>query len=145
GEIIDTVGTTGTLQAVTTVQVGSQVSGNISWLGADFNSIVHKGQVIAKLDASLFEAEVAQARATLAQSQANLVKTKADVQGATVALADANTKYTRALELSKKGLITASDLDAAKVAVDSAQAQVQSSQAQVQSAQAQIAQDQASL
>jgi len=145
GDVVDVIATTGTLQAVTTVQVGSQVSGNISWLGADFNSIVHKGQVIAKLDASLFEAEVAQARATLAQSQANRVKTKADVQGATVALADANTKYTRALELSKKGLITASDLDAAKVAVDSAQAQVQSSQAQVQSAQAQIAQDQASL
>src|SRR5438094_715515 len=47
GDIIDTVGATGTLQAVTTVQVGSQVSGNIAWLGADFNSIVRKGQVIA--------------------------------------------------------------------------------------------------
>src|SRR6185295_12276938 len=46
GDIVDTVGATGTLQAVTTVQVGSQVSGNISWLGADFNSIVKKGQVI---------------------------------------------------------------------------------------------------
>ena len=44
GEIIDTVGSTGTLQAVTTVQVGSQVSGNISWLGADFNTIVQKDQ-----------------------------------------------------------------------------------------------------
>ena len=53
GEIIDTVGSTGTLQAVTTVQVGSQVSGNISWLGADFNSIVRKDQVIARLDPSL--------------------------------------------------------------------------------------------
>jgi len=49
GDIIDTVGATGTLQAVTTVQVGSQVSGNISWLGADFNSIVRKDQVIARL------------------------------------------------------------------------------------------------
>ena len=47
GEIIDTVGATGTLQAVTTVQVGSQVSGNIAILGADFNSIVKKGQVVA--------------------------------------------------------------------------------------------------
>src|SRR5206468_3189385 len=50
GDIIDSVGATGTLQAVTTVQVGSQVSGNIQWLGADFNSIVKKGQVIARLD-----------------------------------------------------------------------------------------------
>src|SRR5437899_12887273 len=66
GEIVDTVGATGTLQAVTTVQVGSQVSGNISWLGADFNSIVHKGQVIARLDPALFQATVEQARANLA-------------------------------------------------------------------------------
>ena len=49
GDITDTVGATGTLQAVTTVQVGSQVSGNISWLGADFNSIVRAGPIIAKL------------------------------------------------------------------------------------------------
>ena len=47
------------------MQVGSQVSGNISWLGADFNSIVKKGQVIARLDPSLFEAQVQQARANL--------------------------------------------------------------------------------
>ena len=65
GDIVDTVGATGTLQAVTTVQVGSQVSGNISWLGADFNSIVKKGQVIARLDPSLFQAQVEQARANL--------------------------------------------------------------------------------
>src|SRR6266480_7318278 len=71
GDIIDTVGATGTLQAVTTVQVGSQVSGNISWLGADFNSIVHKGQVIARLDPALFQAAVEQARANLAKAQAD--------------------------------------------------------------------------
>jgi HlyD family secretion protein len=145
GDIVDVIATTGTLQAVTMVQVGSQVSGNISWLGADFNSIVHKGQVIAKLDASLFEAEVAQASASLAQARANLVKAGADVQRDTVGLTDAKTKYARALELSGRSLLPASDLDAAKVAVDTAQAQVQSSQAQVQSAQAQIGQAQAQL
>src|SRR5207253_1127803 len=58
GDIVDTVGSTGTVQAVTTVQVGSQLSGNISWLGADFNSLVHKGQVIARLDPSLFQAQL---------------------------------------------------------------------------------------
>ena len=58
GDIIDTVGATGTLQAVTTVQVGSQVSGNIAWLGADFNSIVKKDQVIARLDPSMFDAQM---------------------------------------------------------------------------------------
>src|SRR5438034_9649533 len=80
GDIIDTVGATGTLQAVTTVQVGSQVSGNIAWLGADFNSIVHKGQVIAKLDPSLFEAQVQQARANLSQARANLTKAESDLE-----------------------------------------------------------------
>ncbi len=73
GEIIDTVGSTGTLQAVTTVQVGSQVSGNISWLGADFNSIVKKGQVIARLDPSLFQAQVDQANANLVKAQADVI------------------------------------------------------------------------
>src|SRR5437667_12610708 len=95
GDVVDTVGATGTLQAVTTVQVGSQVSGNISWLGADFNSIDKKGQVIARLDPSLFEAQVQQARANLVKSQADLDRNK-------VALADAQQKYTRAKELAAK-------------------------------------------
>src|SRR5690242_21425845 len=80
GEIIDTVGSTGTLQAVTTVQVGSQVSGNISWLGADFNSIVKKGQVIARLDPSLFQAQVDQAKANLIKAQADVVRAQAEVE-----------------------------------------------------------------
>src|ERR671935_2485023 len=80
GDIIDTVGATGTLQAVTTVQVGSQVSGNISWLGADFNSIVHKGQVIARLDPALFQAQLQQSKANQSQSQANLVKAQSDLE-----------------------------------------------------------------
>src|SRR5262249_53894561 len=80
GEIVDTVGATGTLQAVTTVQVGSQVSGNIQWLGADFNSIVKKGQVIARLDTSLFEAQLHQARANLNQKRANLAKAPRDIE-----------------------------------------------------------------
>src|SRR2546429_8603485 len=55
GDIVDTVGATGQLQAVTTVQVGTQVSGTVQQLNADFNSLVHKGQVIARLDPSLFQ------------------------------------------------------------------------------------------
>src|SRR5437667_7642605 len=95
GDIVDSVGATGTLQAVTTVQVGSQVSGNIQYLGADFNSIVRKGQVIARLDPSLLDAQVQQARANLVKSQADLDRNK-------VALADAQQKYTRAKELAAK-------------------------------------------
>src|SRR5262245_16693880 len=58
GPIADTVSATGTLQAVTTVTVGTQVSGTISSLGADFNSVVKRGQVIARLDPSLFQAQL---------------------------------------------------------------------------------------
>src|SRR5262245_46867258 len=89
GDIVDTVGATGTLQAVTTVQVGSQVSGNISWLGADFNSIVKKGQVIAKLDPSLFQAQLEQSKANLAQARANLAKAQRDLERMRVQLTDA--------------------------------------------------------
>src|SRR5207237_6030961 len=84
GDIIDTGGSTGTRQAVTTVHVGSQVSGNISWLGADFNSIVKKGQVIARLDPSLFQAQVDQANANLVKAQADVVRAQADVDRAKV-------------------------------------------------------------
>src|SRR5437667_11377628 len=86
GDIVDTVGATGTLQAVTTVQVGSQVSGNISWLGADFNSIVKKGQVIARLDPSLFQAQLQQSTANLNQTRANLTKAQSDLERTKVQL-----------------------------------------------------------
>src|SRR4051812_22697070 len=145
GEIIDTVGSTGTLQAVTTVQVGSQVSGNIAWLGADFNSIVKKGQVIARLDPSLFQAQVDQSRANLVKAQADVTRAQADVDRAKVAVTDADQKYTRAKELSAKGLVTQADLDAAKIAVDNSQASLQSSQASLNSSRASVVQSQASL
>jgi HlyD family secretion protein len=145
GDIVDTVGATGTLQAVTTVQVGSQVSGNIQWLGADFNSIVKKGQEIARLDPSLFDAQLQQQRANLTQSRANLAKANSDLEQRRVQLTDAQQKYDRALTLSKQQLLAASELDAAKVAVDSARAAVQSQQATVTQAQAGVTQSEASV
>jgi HlyD family secretion protein len=138
GDIIDTVGATGTLQAVTTVQVGSQVSGTILELNADFNSIVRKGQVIAKLDPSLLQAQLEQAKANLARSRADLERNR-------VELADAQTKYMRAKELAERQLLPLSDLDAAKVAVDAAQAQLVSSQAQVTQAEASLNQNQVNV
>src|SRR6058998_413327 len=145
GDIIDTVGATGTLQAVKTVQVGSQVSGNIQWLGADFNSIVKKGQVIARLDPSLFDAQLQQARANLSQTRANLTKAQSDLERSKVQLIDAQQKYTRAKELAAKSLLPQSDLDAAKIAVDSAQATLASQQATVAQTQAAVSQSQASV
>jgi HlyD family secretion protein len=145
GDIVDTVGASGTLQAVTTVQVGSQVSGNISFLGADFNSIVKKGQVIARLDPSLFDAQLQQARANLQQTRANLTKAQSDLERSKVMLTDAQQKYTRAKELAAKSLLPQSDLDAAKIAVDSAQATLSSADATVNQAQAAVSQSQASV
>jgi HlyD family secretion protein len=145
GDIVDTVGATGTLQAVTTVQVGSQVSGNIQYLGADFNSIVKKGQVIARLDPSLFDAQLQQQRANLTQARANLSKANSDLEQRRVQLVDAQQKYDRALTLSKQQLLAQSELDAAKVAVDSARAAVQSQQATVTQAQAGVTQSEASV
>ncbi len=138
GEIVDAVGATGTVQAVTTVQVGTQVSGTIQNLYADFNSIVHKGQVVARLDPSLLEAQVE-------QSRANLVRSQADLERNRVALADAQQKYSRAKELSARNLLPQSDLDAAKTTVDSAQASLQSSQASVSQAAAALNQSQVNL
>jgi HlyD family secretion protein len=145
GDILDTVGATGTLQAVTTVQVGSQVSGNILELKADFNSIVKKDQVVARLDPSLFDAQLQQAKANLIQARANLTKAESDLDRAKVMLTDAQQKYTREKELGVRNLVPASDLDAAKIAVDSAQASLASQQATVAQSQAAVSQAQASV
>jgi HlyD family secretion protein len=145
GDIVDTVASTGALQAVTTVQVGSQVSGNISELKADFNDIVKKDQVIARLDPLLLDAQLLQARANLTQTQANLIKAQSDLERTKVQLQDAQQKYTRAKELSAKSLLPLSELDAAKVAVDTAQAGVQSQQATITQVSASIKQSEASV
>ena len=124
GDVVDTVGATGTLQAVKTVQVGTQVSGTIQALYADFNSLVKKGQVLARLDPSLFETQIEQARANLIRAQADLDRLK-------IGLDDARTKLARAQELSSRQLIPASDLETALVNVRSIDAQIRSSEAQV--------------
>jgi HlyD family secretion protein len=76
GSVVSTVAATGTLEAVTTVQVGSQVSGSIEALYADFNAIVKKGQVLARLEPSLFRSAVEQAQANLVRAQADHDRTR---------------------------------------------------------------------
>ncbi len=131
GDIVETVTATGTLQAVTTVLVGTQVSGTVAWLGADFNSLVHKGEVIARLDPALLDAEIQ-------QSEASVAKASADVDNARVQITDADQKYARASSLAARQLIPQSDLDAAKIEVDTANAQLRSSAAQLVQAQASL-------
>jgi len=106
-----TVTATGTLSAVTTVQVGSQVSGVIARLYADFNSRVKKGQLLAELDPTPFQAQVDQRRADL---------TKAEVEAA-----NAKITFERQSRLVKSGLAAQADLDAAKAQYEGARAQVQ--------------------
>ncbi len=138
GDVVDTVGATGALEAVTTVQVGSQVSGIIDALYADFNSIVREGEVIARLEPSLFESQVEQSRANLARSEA-------DVARLTVALEDAGTQLRRSEELAAQDLIAASELEAAQVAVRSAEAQLQSAEASVIQSRASLNQSEVNL
>ena len=132
------VGATGTLQAVTTVQVGSQVSGTIQSLDADFNSTVKKGQVIARLDPSLFEAR-------LGQAHANLLAARANVERARSAVEDMRQKYERAKELAAQKLLPATDLETAKANYDGAVAQLKANEAAESQAQANLNQAQVDL
>ena len=138
GDLAETVGATGALQAVTTVQVGTQVSGTIQELNADFNSLVRKGQVLARLDPSLIQSQIEQARA-------NLIRAEADLERLRVALDDTRTKLVRARELSEKKLIAQTELEAADVAVRSAEAQLRSQEAGVTQSQASLRQNQVNL
>jgi HlyD family secretion protein len=138
GDVISTVEATGTMEAVTTVEVGTQVSGTIKTLRADFKSQVRSGQVVAELDPSLFETQVA-------QEQATVVRLKAEVERMRVQAADAQVKLGRARELSHKELIARSDLDAAESAASAAAASVKSAEAQLVQAQASLNQAQVNL
>jgi HlyD family secretion protein len=138
GDIMDVVGATGTVQAVQTVQVGSQVSGTIESLSADFNTVVRKGQVIARLDPSLFQARVGQAQANLVSARANVDRSKAAVD-------DARSKLERAKQLAAEQLLPQSDLDTAQTTYDQAVAQLKASQAAVSQAQASVNQAQVDL
>jgi HlyD family secretion protein len=131
GDITDGVGATGTLQAVVTVSVGTQVSGIVQDLYADFNSIVKKGQVIARLDPSLMNTALETAQANLTNANANLERQKVAVQ-------DALVKNNRAKELMVKQLETQQDLETADVTYKQAVAQQKSMESQVVQAQAAV-------
>jgi HlyD family secretion protein len=131
GDIVDTVGATGTLEAVETVDVGTQVSGVVQELHADFNSIVRKGQVIAKLDPSLIQTQIE-------QQSANVVRAEAELERLRVNLQDAQQKLNRARQMSERNLIPRTELETAEVNVKSAEAQIRSSEASLTQARAQL-------
>jgi len=151
GPLTAAVSATGTLNAVTTVLVGSQISGQVKELHADFNSLVRKGQVIARIDPEIFEAKLHQvsaqveaARASVLNQQAAVEKTRADLENTRAALAaaraqtaksqvtvvDSNRTLGRNRDLRQRGLIAQADEDTAQAAYDSAVAQIEASKAQ---------------
>jgi len=145
GDIVDAVASTGTLQPVISVTVGSQVSGNIAWLGADFNSIVKKNQVIAKLDPTLFQSQVAQAKAQLSQSKAALEQAKAQLIKDQANASYLKLTYTRNQDLQKQSLISQDQLDQSKAAADQSAASLELDQSNIQQATANIEQATAQL
>ena len=124
GDIVMAVTSTGTVNPVTTVLVGTQVSGTIKEIYVDFNSPVKKGQLIARIDPALFEAQVNQARANLFSARANLEKAEAT-------LVDAKRTMDRNKELFSKNLVARSELDTAETNHEIAKASVSAAKAQV--------------
>src|SRR5947209_11172475 len=145
GDIHNVVEATGTINAVTTVQVGSQVSGTISHLYVDFNSRVKKGQVIAQIAPRLFEGALLQAKADLANAEANLQAAQANVQKDRATAVQTKTDYERTLGLAKEGVMSQQQLDLANANADSAQAALGAAEAQVTQAAAQVKQKQAAV
>src|SRR6266404_6723438 len=145
GEIDDVVEATGTINAVITVEVGSQVSGTIAKLNVDFNSRVHKGNVVALIDPALFQGALLQATADLENAKANLAAAKANLEKAKAGAVQAKADYSRTVALSKEGVMSEQQLDLAKANFDSANAAVSGSVANVTQAEAQVTQKAAAV
>src|SRR5262249_32298161 len=145
GDIKDVVEATGTINAVITVQVGSQVSGTIAKLNADFNSRVHKGDVVALIDPALFKGALLQATADWEHAKANLVAAKANLQKAQASLVQTKADYDRTAGLFKDGIQSQQQMDLAKANYDSANAAVSGAAASVTQAEAQVSQKQAAV
>ncbi len=145
GDVRNVVDVTGTINAVTTVLVGSQVSGTIAKLGADFNSRVHKGDVIAQIEPSLFEGALLQASADLESSKANVASARANVDKARATQTQALADYDRTVPLAAQGMLSKQALDLAKANHVSADAAVKAAEAAVSQAEAQVSQKQAAV
>lgn len=159
GGITNAVSATGSVKAVITVEVGSQVSGRIQALYADFNSVVKKGQLIAKIDPANFQAQLERSQADLAEAKSRVSSAEASLnnQRASLKSAEANLQVTkvqrddaarvlkRNTELMQSGVITARDIEASQAAFDAAEARLNQAKAQVDQAKASLGSAQAGL
>ena len=145
GPMAAVVVASGTLNAVTTVQVGSQISGQVKDIYADFNTPVKKGQVIARIDAATFELRVNQTRADLdaaqsavAVARSGLAAQQAELGRVKIGLADAERDLARKKSLVDKKFLSSAELDKAVVVLESTREQLKAVQAQIQVGEAQI-------
>lgn len=145
GEIRDVVEASGTVNAVINVQVGSQVSGTIAKLNADFNSRVHKGEIIAEIDPRLLEGALLQASADVQNAKSNVVAAKANLVKARTALVQTKADYDRAVAMTERSIGTQQALDQAKANFESAKAAVDAAAASVAQAGAQVSQKEAAV
>ncbi|MBZ5494767.1 MAG: efflux RND transporter periplasmic adaptor subunit [Acidobacteriia bacterium] len=152
GDVVLQVACTGTLAAVTTVQVGTQVSGTVAELYADFNSEVKKGQLLAKLDPELFDTQVQQAEANVRTAEASLnddkatiANAKANFEKAKVDVLNLQRKLNMQKRLWDQGLIARDDLDTAQANLDASVATEEAAQSQIDSCQARFKADEQRL
>jgi len=145
GEIRDVVDATGTVSAVITVQVGSQVSGTIAELRADFNSRVRKGDVIAVIAPELFEGALLQTTADLANARANVLVSEANVEKARATLAQTRAEFERVTQLAEQKIESQQAVDLARANFDTARASVDGALANVAQAGAQVRQKEAAV
>jgi HlyD family secretion protein len=145
GSITAAVSATGTVNPVTAVQVGSQVSGQVQEIYVDFNSEVKKNQVIARIDPQSFALRVSQAmadleaaRATVLTQRANVAALQAEVSRAKVGLAESEREFQRNKMLQEKNFVSAAVLDKAEFAWRTAQEQVKTAQAQLAVGESQV-------
>src|SRR5919108_271766 len=145
GPMAAAVVASGTLNAVTTVQVGSQISGQVKEIYADFNTAVKKGQVIARIDPATYELRVNQTRADLdaaesavAVARSGLVAQQAELGRVKITLADAERDLERKKLLVDKKFISPAELDKARVVLDTTREQMKAVQAQIQVSEAQV-------
>jgi HlyD family secretion protein len=151
GPLRNVVNATGVIQTVVTVQVGSQVSGQVEELYADFNSVVKRGQRLAKLDTRNFQTQVENSQASVVAARArvrsaeadqktqvaNLLSAKANLEAARVTRDNTAVIFKRSADLMKSGVVSQNDYDTAKANADSSQAKLEQAQASVEQVEAQ--------
>ena len=145
GDITRLVATSGAVRPLITVEVGSQLSGQVAEIYADFNTPVEQNQIIALIDAKTFETRVLQSSADLKVAESNVIVQQAGIDRATANLRKAQLEYERAAPLRDKGTLSVSEFDTALAAFESAKADLTMSEAQLQNALAALEQRKASL